>query len=188
MDKLYTVLINSCTDFFQKTCFIPDTNKSAIETTAIDWYYLNDLILSDKALYAIESSANKIVQLTDNDGKAVLEYVNFDYDNPVKFTSTLVHENKFYIKNSILSSAGLETGKHNILCFNPETTAIEEMLWDMPNNSDYEIVSYTINGGNLYCCFVKGTEVIIGEIDLQTRNYNKFATSEAELKQIMIVR
>ena len=31
-------------------------------------------------------------------------------------------------------------------------------------------------------------EVIIGEIDLQTRNYNKFATSEAELKQIMIVR
>ena len=188
LDKLHTVLISSCTDFFQKTCFIPDTNKSAIETTTIDWYYLNDLILSDKALYAIESSANKIVQLTDNDGKAVLEYVNFDYDNPVKFTSTLVHENKFYIKNSILSSAGLETGKHNILCFNPETTTIEEMLWDMPNNSDYEIVSYTINGGNLYCCFVKGTEVIIGEIDLQTRNYNKFATSEAELKQIMIVR
>ena len=58
----------------------------------------------------------------------------------------------------------------------------------MPNNSDYEITSYSIMGKNLYCCFVRGTEVIIGEIDLTSKNYNKFATSEAELKQIMIVR
>lgn len=157
------------------------------------WYFLHDylqeLIIADKALYGYETQNNKIVQFTDNEGKSVLKYVEFyEYSTPIKITSTLVHENKFYLKNAILSSNGLETGKHNILRFNPESSSIEEMLWDMPNNSDYEITSYSIMGKNLYCCFVRGTEVIIGEIDLTSKNYNKFATSEAELKQIMIVR
>ena len=177
-------------EFMKNTCYIPNTTISVFDTTnKIQWDYLQELIIADKALYGYETQNNKIVQFTDNEGESVLKYVDFyEYSTPIKITSTLVHENKFYLKNAILSSNGLETGKHNILRFNPESSSIEEMLWDMPNNSDYEITSYSIMGKNLYCCFVRGTEVIIGEIDLTSKNYNKFATSEAELKQIMIVR
>lgn len=191
INTLRTIIVKSCTDFFTKTCFIPGTKDSILENQNEKYYmyeYLDKLAISDKTLYGYQTSNNKIVQLTDDEGKAVFEYVKFDNDKEFKFSELLVYENKFYFKNSILSSSGISLGKHNIICFDPETSTFKEVLWDMPNNSDYEIVSYTIHNNNLYGCFVRGTEVIIGEINLETNDYKPVASSEAELKQIMMLK
>lgn len=183
----YLVMYNS--DFLADTCFIPNTNKLAIETNIEwdSWEYLEDLIISNRALYGVNLRNNKIVQFTDNDGNSVNEYVDFSSVDSMKISSILIDNNKFYLKSSILDSSGMEMGTHFIICFNPETQTAEDMLYYMPNNRDYEIISYSIEGNDLYCCFSKGTDVFIGRINLSTKSYSRFATSEVELKQIVFL-
>ena len=127
------------------------------------------------------------MQFTDNDGNSVDEYVDFSSVDSMKISSILIDNNKFYLKSSILDSSGMEMGTHFITCFNPETQTTEDMLYYMPNNRDYEIISYSIEGNDLYCCFSKGTDVFIGRINLSTKTYNRFATSDVELKQIVFL-
>ena len=59
-------------------------------------------------------------------------------------------------------------------------------MWEMPNNRNYEIVSFTTAGNDLYCCFVRGTEIFIGKFDLTTKYYKKFSTTNAEIKQLVM--
>lgn len=193
MRQLYNAINNNYynREFLSKTCFIPGTDKSAIvdsnsSSDVVQWDYLKNLIFVDSALYAIDGYNNKIVQLTDNDGNAVCDFVMLDYEEPLKFSSVLVHENKFYFKNSIMNGIGEETGSHSILCFDPSLSEIEDMMWEMPNNRNYEIVSFTTAGNDLYCCFVRGTEIFIGKFDLTTKYYKKFSTTNAEIKQLVM--
>ena len=193
MYQLYNAINNNYynREFLSKTCFIPGTDKSAIvdsnsSSDVVQWDYLKNLIFVDSALYAIDGYNNKIVQLTDNDGNAVCDFVMLDYEEPLKFSSVLVHENKFYFKNSIMNGIGEETGNHSILCFDPSLSEIEDMMWEMPNNRNYEIVSFTTAGNDLYCCFVRGTEIFIGKFDLTTKYYKKFSTTNAEIKQLVM--
>ncbi len=190
MVSLYNyICYNYYTDFLEKTCFIPNTNKLAIDTNIKQesWANLVELILSNNALYGVDLGHNNIMQFTDNDGNSVNEYVDFDFVDPMKISYVLVDNNKFYLKSSILDSSGMEMGTHSIFCFNPETQNTEDMLYYMPNNRDYEIISYSIDANDMYCCFSKGTDVFIGRINLSTKSYSRFATSEVELKQIVFL-
>lgn len=179
-------------EFLSKTCFIPETDKSAIvvgdNNTGINWDYLRKLNFANNALYAVDESSNKIVQLTDSDGVGVCEYVILDYDETLKISSITVYDNVFYFRNSIINSIGEETGCHTILKFDPELSEIEDMMWDVPNSENYEITSYSIVGNDLYPCMVRGTNIIIGRIDLSTRFYEKFSDTNAELKQLLMLK
>lgn len=179
-------------EFLSKTCFIPETDKSAIvvgdNNTGINWDYLRKLNFANNALYAVDESSNKIVQLTDSDGVGVCEYVILDYDETLKISSITVYDNVFYFRNSIINSIGEETGCHTILKFDPELFEIEDMMWDVPNSENYEITSYSIVGNDLYPCMVRGTNIIIGRIDLSTRFYEKFSDTNAELKQLLMLK
>jgi hypothetical protein len=58
----------------------------------------------------------------------------------------------------------------------------------MSNNTDYEIVSYDVSGSYLYCCFVNGTEIFIGRINVSDKSYKKFtANTDTELRKIMML-
>lgn len=179
-------------EFLSKTCFIPGTDKSAIvvgdNNTGINWDRLRKLNFANNALYAVDESSNKIVQLTDSDGVGVCEYVILDYDETLKISSITVYDNDFYFRNSIINSIGEETGSHTILKFDPELSEIEDMMWDVPNSENYEITSYSIVGNDLYPCMVRGTNIIIGRIDLSTRFYEKFSDTNAELKQLLMLK
>lgn len=190
LEVLYNC-INSGSEFFlSRTCFIPGTNKPAYKEE-IEWSYLSELVLAGKALYCIEKnwdSTSKLVQLTDNDGNAVCEYVDFGEQQLLQFSSFEVYDNCFYFKNEILKASGEQSGKQTILRFDPVTATLEEMLYYMSNNTDYEIVSYDVSGSYLYCCFVNGTEIFIGRINVSDKSYKKFtANTDTELRKIMML-
>lgn len=180
-------------EFLSKTCFIKGTDTPAITSgsnsnTVIEWTYLDDLNFADNALYAIDTYNDKLVQLTNSDGVGVCKFVLLDYEHPLKISSIMIYENDFYFRNSIINSIGEETGCHTILKFDPELSEIEDMMWDVPNSENYEITSYSIVGNDLYPCMVRGTNIIIGRIDLSTRFYEKFSDTNAEIKQLLMLK
>lgn len=180
-------------EFLSKTCFIKGTKTPAITSgsnsnTVIQWSYLDDLNFADNALYAIDTYNDKLVQLTNSDGVGVCRFVLLDYEHPLKISSIMIYENDFYFRNSIINSIGEETGCHTILKFDPELSEIEDMMWAVPNSENYEITSYSIVGNDLYPCLVRGTNVIIGRIDLSTRMYEKFSDTNAEIKQLLMLK
>ena len=94
---------------------------------------------------------------------------------------------EIYFQNAILDAAGDEVGAHKILRFDTKTSVVEDMFYNMPNNTTFEVVSYTVGGQNLYCCLTKGTEIQTVKIDVTTKQYTQLA-SGTKLKQIIIVK
>ena len=188
--------INNGNDFLRKTCYFSGTDRPIFIDSGYDsyeyfsGYYVNDLIKTENGLFGCYD--NRVVRLTDNENNPILRYVNFNTEEKLKIIDTTIHDNKYFFKNSILSKQSAETGCHNILSFDPsqQTPTLENVLWNMDGNDQYKITSYTITDNYLYGCFVKGTKVIIGKIDLYTKEYTKFSESDSDsgFKQILMLR
>lgn len=191
MDTLFNAIEGY--DFLRKTCFISGTDRPIFDGVSSEYFtgsWVNNIILTDNGIFGCYD--NKVVQLTDNNQNPILKYVNFNHEEKLMIIDVLINENKYYFKNSILSEQGHETGYQNIFCFDPaqQTQTLENVLWNMDGNNQYKITSYTITDNYLYGCFVKGTKVIIGKIDLTTKQYEKFSESDSDsgFKQIIMFK
>ena len=181
-------------DFLTYTCFIPDTETPAYSSNngnndySINYWSLRNLTLVGQTLYASDRNNNgKLVMLIDENAKPVGKFLDIDYESELKVVSTLVHDGVFYFQNAIVNASGEEVGAHKILRLDPTASSIEDMFYNMPNNTTFEVVSYTVGGQNLYCCLTKGTEIQTVKIDVKTRQYTQLA-SGTKLKQIIVVK
>lgn len=181
-------------DFLTYTCFIPDTEIPAYSSNngnndySINYWSLENLTLVGQTLYASDRNNNgKLVMLIDENANPVGKFLDIDYESELKVASTLVHDGVFYFQNAIVNASGEEVGAHKILRLDPTASSIEDMFYNMPNNTTFEVVSYTVGGQNLYCCLTKGTEIQTVKIDVTTKQYTQLA-SGTKLKQIIIVK
>ena len=181
-------------DFLTYTCFIPDTETPAYSSNngnndySINYWNLENLTLVGQTLYASDRNNNgKLVMLIDENANPVGKFLDIDYESELKVASTLVHDGVFYFQNAIVNASGEEVGAHKILRLDPTASSIEDMFYNMPNNTTFEVVSYTVGGQNLYCCLTKGTEIQTVKIDVTTKQYTQLA-SGTKLKQIIIVK
>lgn len=184
-------------DFLAKTCFIPGTdtpawgnntdNSDSNDSTYIDWWSLEHLVSSNNALYAIDRNNGKIVQLVNSDGEAVCEYVDMTYDPESKISGATVLDNTFYFECAVLDSTGWDLGCQFVSRFNPDSLTLEDMFESIPNNKTYQLVSYTVGGGNLYCCLARGTLIKNVKVDLDTKDWEEL-NSGTKLSQIIIVK
>lgn len=181
-------------DFLTYTCFIPGTETPAYSSNngnndySINYWSLENLTLVGQTLYASDRNNNgKLVMLIDENANPVGKFLDIDYESELKVASTLVHNGVFYFQNAIVNASGEEVGAHKILRLDPTASSIEDMFYNMPNNTTFEVVSYTVGGQNLYCCLVKGTEIQTVKIDVTTKQYTQLA-SGTKLKQIIVVK
>lgn len=194
MQTLYDAMIPDV--FLRKTCFFSGTDRPIFTNSGYDSYEsfsgfcADNLVITENGIFGCYN--NRVVQLTNNTNNPVLKYVSFSIDEELKIIDTSIYNNKYFFKNSILSEQGAETGCHNILSFDPaqQTPTLENVLWNMDGNNQYKITSYTITDNYLYGCFVKGTKVIIGKINLNTKQYEKFSESDSDsgFKQILMLK
>ena len=178
--------------FLRNTCFIPETENSAYEgynssTNNIDFYSLENFVIVDKSLYAIDKRQGKIVQLVDSNANPVCRIVETNSNETLKVSSAYVYDNDFYIKNSVLDSLGESSGKQYILRFDTTALTMDNMFENIPNNKTYEVVSYTVGGEHLYCCLVKGLELSTWKINTTTKMPEQLAVGN-NFKQIIIVK
>lgn len=178
--------------FLRNTCFIPETENSAYEgynssTNNIDFYNLENFVIVDKSLYAIDKRQGKIVQLVDSNANPVCRIVKTNSNETLKVSSAYVYDNDFYIKNSVLDSLGESSGKQYILRFDTTALTMDNMFENIPNNKTYEVVSYTVGGEHLYCCLVKGLELSTWKINTTTKMPEQLAVGN-KFKQIIIVK
>jgi hypothetical protein len=61
------------------------------------------------------------------------------------------------------------------------------MFESIPNNKTYQLVSYTVGGGNLYCCLARGTLIKNVKVDLVTKDWEEL-NSGTKLSQIIIIK
>lgn len=181
-------------EFLTYTCFIPDTDTPAYSLNngnndySINYWSLENLTLVGQTLYASDRiNSGKLVMLIDENANPVGKFLDIDYESELKVASTLVHNGVFYFQNAIVNASGEEVGAHKILRLDPTASSIEDMFYNMPNNTTFEVVSYTVGGQNLYCCLTKGTEIQTVKIDVTTKQYTQLA-SGTKLKQIIIVK
>ena len=181
-------------EFLTYTCFIPDTDTPAYSLNngnndySINYWSLENFTLVGQTLYASDRNNNgKLVMLIDENANPVGKFLDIDYESELKVASTLVHNGVFYFQNAIVNASGEEVGAHKILRLDPTASSIEDMFYNMPNNTTFEVISYTVGGQNLYCCLSKGTEIQTVKIDVKTRQYTQLA-SGTKLKQIIVVK
>ncbi len=176
-------------EFLTKTCFIPETDTPAygsdVVNSGVNYGSLDNFTLVGQTLYATDYNG-RLVLLIDDTGNPVGKYVDLGSE-VLKISSTLVYNGDFYFQNAILDAAGDEVGAHKILRFDTKTSVVEDMFYNMPNNTTFEVVSYTVGGQNLYCCLTKGTEIQTVKIDVTTKQYTQLA-SGTKLKQIIIIK
>lgn len=194
IDLLYRFIGSYYNVFLNKTCFLPGTDTPACNInngdnkTPINYWGLENLTLVGQTLYATDRLNNgKLVMLIDENANPVGKFLDIDYESELKVASTLVHNGVFYFQNAIVNASGEEVGAHKILRLDPTDSSIEDMFYNMPNNTTFEVVSYTVGGQNLYCCLTKGTEIQTVKIDVTTKKYTQLA-SGTKLKQIIIVK
>lgn len=194
IDLLYRFIGSNYNVFLNKTCFLPGTDTPACNInngdnkTPINYWSLENFTLVGQTLYASDRNNNgKLVMLIDENANPVGKFLDIDYESELKVASTLVHNGVFYFQNALVNASGDEIGAHKILRLDPTASSIEDMFYNMPNNTTFEVVSYTVGGQNLYCCLTKGTEIQTVKIDVKTRQYTQLA-SGTKFKQIIVVK
>lgn len=180
-------------EFLTYTCFLPGTDTPAygsLGNNSVDIWGLSDFVFIDNALYA-NRYGREIVLLIDNNGNPVGKTIELGLDNNPNSNSTisssLVYGNSFYFQKAILDSMGEEVGAHKIYRFDTKSSNLEDMFYNMPNNTTYEVISYTVGGQNLYCCLNKGIELKTVKIDINTKEFTEIA-SGTKLTQIIVVK
>lgn len=202
-----TVLYNYLTDseiyddrngygkFLQKTCFKQGTTEPAYiwktnqnESSTIYWGNVYNLTTSyGKSLYGTYN--NNLVEIIDQDGKLVGGYASNTGDYSV--SATLSAGNGFFFRSAILEKGFNdqmeETGAHKIMYYDVAAGSMKDCFHSLPNNTTYEVVSYTVGGDYLYCCLVKGFEISNWKINVKDGTVSKMS-SGTKMSQIIVVK
>lgn len=186
--------------FIKNTCFKVGTYETAYvnrgnEYTTWDYSNCETMAKTDKGIYASvkgnywngSSSAQvrAFSKLFDSTGSFVAEEI----PNSSSYYATMIKQNgsSLVFKNSLLDSAGQESGKHTIQMFNPETNTFTDLFKNVDSSNNIEIVSYTVGGGFLYFSGVQGLSLVSGKVDISTLAYTPI-NSTKKMTEIITVK
>ena len=174
------------TDLF----FIKGTNEPAYKQSLKDVCYSRNYgevikdytVNSDGSLWARYTNTNSswsseedkyfyFVQITDSDGCLINDFNEVNLPSG-KVSQTIENDGALYMKYSLLTSNGGETGFHQIYKVNFADGAYVNMFKNVPNNEKLEVISYSVGADRLYYSAVRGTSVENGVVSTVTNEYN----------------
>lgn len=174
------VYAKNFTDLF----FVKGTNELAYRQPLkdVDYYDIKDYTVnSDGSLWARYTNTSSswgsddkyfyFVQITDADGCLINDFNEVNLPSG-KVSQTIEDNGALYMKYSLLSSNGDETGFHQIYKVNFADGAYVNMFKNVPNNERLEIISYSVGADRLYYSAVRGTSVENGVVSTVTNEYN----------------
>ena len=179
-----------CAEALKNIIFKKGTNESAYrsisddETKISHYWRENDFYFSNSEglwmNYSYNGNGNNafyVVHVVDSKGYPVWEASKKDLPSG-KMTTSQVINNTIYMSYSLLTSSGAETGYHQIYSVNLDTGAYKNLFQNVPNNSNLEVISYSVGSNKLYYSAVRGTVVENGVVDVTTGEYSPLSTKK----------
>lgn len=111
-----------------------------------------------------------LIHLTDSDGCFIRNVEEISLPNGKVAFSQYV-ENKLYMSYALLEDDGSETGFHQIYEVDLADGTYRNLFENVPNNTNLEVVSFSVGGNSIYFSAVRGTKIINGCVNLQTGVY-----------------
>ena len=186
---------NSYGRFLLKTCFVKnsDYKTSAYEWRSDDkqtiwWDGVKKLSASyQKSLYGVYNNGNTngLIKIVNEEGEADGEFV--EALNTYKISDLISSDEGFYFKSALLDSANEERGTHQILYFNAVDSSCDNLFDRVAQNTELEVVSFSVGGDYLYYCAARGLTVINGKINVKTKDVTTLNSSR-KLSQILTVK
>lgn len=123
------------------------------------------------------------VKLLNSAGERQLQAINIFAGNEY-FPVGFVMEGEYMYFRNAMREDGIESGNHQILRFPinftgiPDSSIVEDVLVNVPNNGHFEILDYSIGGGFVYFTGVTLSGAIVGgKVDLETLSFTPFSES-----------
>ena len=185
--------------FLLNTCFVKDSDyktpaytwrKSDNET--IWWGNVNSLTPSyGKSLYGVYNNYSSngkgcgLIKIIDEDGNKDGQYISAL--NDYKLSDLQTAESGFYFRSALLDSEGEETGQHQVMFYNAESEALENLFERVANNKELEVVSFSVGGDYVYYCAARGITVMNGKINIRTKEA-QLLSADRKLSQIISIK
>ena len=185
--------------FLLNTCFVKDSDyktpaytwrKSDNET--IWWGNVNSLTPSyGKSLYGVYNNYSSngkgcgLIKIIDEDGNKDGQYISAL--NDYKLSDLQTAESGFYFRSALLDSEGEETGQHQVMFYNAESEALENLFEKVANNKELEVVSFSVGGDYVYYCAARGITVMNGKINIRTKEA-QLLSADRKLSQIISIK
>lgn len=185
--------------FLLNTCFVKDSDyktpaytwrKSDNET--IWWGNVNSLTPSyGKSLYGVYNNYSSngkgcgLIKIIDEEGNKDGQYISAL--NDYKLSDLQTAESGFYFRSALLDSEGEETGQHQVMFYNAESEALENLFERVANNKELEVVSFSVGGDYVYYCAARGITVMNGKINIRTKEA-QLLSADRKLSQIISIK